>query len=267
MARITQAAVASLMLAAGMASTAQAGFFSFASDSEPSRWTFTGPANDQLADTFATPGNGILVQLLVNDHNGGTTLAYNTALTGQFNMGTGTAIRRGTGNAVEYLYTLAGSFTFVDLATGRPLLSASFEEGFLSSLGLGQFDEGGALIAGSWGSTATIQANTQASFVSYQWFGPDLPSYDLFNNQTSTGPADLAFTLSVINTNGGTPLPAGAPRGTPLSLPDLRPNAPGSWYAEGSYSGSALFVPTPGSLVLTAAGLLCMPPKRRRAAR
>jgi hypothetical protein len=61
--------------------------------------------------------------------------------------------------------------------------------------------------------------------------------------------------------------PAGAPRGTPLSLPDLRPNAPGSWYAEGSYSGSALFVPTPGSLVLTAAGLLCMPPKRRRAAR
>ncbi|MFA6043994.1 MAG: hypothetical protein WC718_03330, partial [Phycisphaerales bacterium] len=116
---------------------------------------------------------------------------------------------------------------------------------------------GGALSAlgtqNAWGSTGGIDATDITGQVTYTWFGPDLPAYGLFNGQSSVGIDDATFTLTNLQTVGAGP-------GVTLGSGGL----PGAqWVAEGSYSGTARFVPAPGAMALAGLGGLIMSRRRR----
>ena len=248
--------VCGLLAVCGIAATANAGFFSFASDSNAANWTFTGAG----AQINAAGGN--VFQLLVNDDNGGNTLVYNVTMRASMTLANGQAVQRGV-NRVAYTYDLVqGGVTFVDNATGNILLTASLSNGLVAAIGNGTVTPNGVTGA-RWGSTDTIQVNDDAGSAVYRWFGPDLPSYSLFSGSDSVGPDDLGFTLTVINTDGRRPLPASAPRGVALDSLTFLPTS--EWVSEGSYSGSAYFVPTPGAAALMGVAGLFAARRQRRA--
>ena len=121
-------------------------------------------------------------------------------------------------------------------------MTVTIEDGVFTALGY-EF---------SWGTTATIQASRlTGSTVTYEWMTDDRPAYNLFDGAITSDMTDAAFTLTHLQsfTAGGQPTPGVALNpGTGLPTED--------WQSEGSYSGSAFFIPSPGSVVLvTAAGV------------
>ncbi len=239
-----------------LAGSANAAYFSFASDVNAANWTFTGQGNT----VSAVNAPGATYTLLVNDDNGGNTLAYNVTLSASMTLANGTAVQRGL-NRVAYDYDITSAIvSFNDAVTGLPLLTASFADGLLSALGNGTVGPGGVANA-AWSSTSGIQVSDGAGAITYNWFGGDLPSYSLFSGSGSVGPDDLGFTLTVINTDGRRPLPANAPRGVGLDSQTLFPST--TWFSEGSYSGSAYFVPTPGAAALLGLGVLAAARRKR----
>ena len=219
-----------LALAAG---SAQAAYFSFASDNNHTDWTFGGfGASVNDAQDPSDP-----MQLLIDDDNGLLPqLAFNVEFEADFDIAFVGSVPLG-GNLV-HTYSVNGTFSF--LQAGNPLLTGTITNGALSAIGT----------QGAWFSTAAIQGNDNPNgSVSYQWFGADNPAYGLFAS-TSIGPDDGAFTLTVLN--DGTP-------GVGLDPANLPSN---EWFSEGSFSGSAQFIPTPGSLAVL--GLAALAGLRRR---
>lgn len=228
-----------LLLTSAAGTTAQAGLISFRSDDNHRAWTLAGAGGT----ITAAAGQADPYVLLVDDHNGVLPpVAFQVSLSAQFNIvPTGTVNIAGS---VLYTYQLNGVFTLSDWISGAPLLTAIVSGGATTSLG----------VPGRWGSSGNLQGNDQGtSSVSYSWNGPDLPAYQMFAGQTSVGPDDFGFTMTSINSLGqpGVQLSPAAP--IPAS----------EWRSEGSFSGTAFFVPTPGVAGLIALGGLAATRRRR----
>jgi hypothetical protein len=233
-------AIVVLTLSAGTA-CGQNVTFSFASDTDSENPTFKGSAGDGHMHH-----NRVNTDLKVDDANGGLpTLDFDTKFYHDFELTTIGSTLLPSG---QYLHTyeINGSFSF----QASVVMEVTITDGVFTSLG----DED------NWGTTATIQASSNAgSGVSYHWMGDDLPAYNLFNDATTSVGTDAAFTLTNL-----------------MSFPDVGLGVPGvelnqqtglpafSWQSEGSYSGSAFFVPAPSALSLL--GLSCMGFVRRKRA-
>ena len=233
--------IASLILTAGLAvAPATAGTLSFRSDDNHRGFTFQGVGNSITHAAQFDP-----YQLLIDDHNGPLApVQFNVRLLADFTI-TPTGVVNIFGS-ILHTYALNGGFSFVDFFTGAPLLNAQVVNGAMTSPG--NF--------GGWGTSGNLQGNDQpqSSSVTYQWFGPDLPGYQFFNGQSSVGLDDFGFTLTSITSGFIAPI-AGVPvgeGGVPIS----------TWASEGSFSGTAYFVPTPGAAGLMILG--CLAANRRR---
>ncbi len=235
----SKAVVCAAMIAAASSAPASAAFFSFASDADHTSWTFAGlgasvgdaqdPSDPQLL--LIDDDNGPLLPVLLGvEFEADFRLSYLGSL--PF-----------VGGKFTHTYKLDGTFAFLDAASGAPVLSCSITDGLLTAVG-----NGGP--APTWDSTATIQGSDGYGIVTYTWYGPSMPEYNLFKGD-SVGPDDAAFTLTVLNHLTGL--------GTSLGSTSYLPTQ--EWWSEGSYSGST--VPAPASLALTGlAGLLVS--RRRR---
>jgi hypothetical protein len=216
------------------ASSAHATLFSFASDNDHTSYTFGGFG--QFVSNASDPSDRFT--LLVDDDNGplpALTFDVSFRFDGLLNHIASVPLGGGT---FLHTYSLSGvqggpaSFGFFD-ALGNPVLTAVFAGGLFTA-------EGGQA---SWGSTAGIQGGDITGQVTYTWFGPTNAAYGLFSGASSIGIDDAAFTLTFLN-SGGNP---------GVGLGPTAPYPGSEWQSEGSYSGSARFIPAPG--VLTLAGL------------
>lgn len=233
----------SLVLAA---SSAQATTFSFASDSDNSAFTWAGLRN---AITNGSSPLSNSITLVIDDENGpAPSLTYSVAFNANFQISFANSTAVGGGRFL-HAYDVnasvpegAAQFSFVN-PDGSTLLTATFTGGSLSALGT----------QNAWGTTGGVDATDITGQVTYTWFGPDLAAYGLFSGQSSVGTDDATFTLTNLQTVGG-----GA--GVTLGSGGL-PGA--NWVSEGSFSGTARFVPAPGAMVLMGLGGLVMARRRR----
>lgn len=229
-------ALVSATVVAAVSGSASATIFSFASDIEDDAFTFAGFGNSIVE----APGDEKF-DLLYDDENGplpvvnAGKVAFDVDATISY-LGS-TALG---GTTFLHNYSLNGSFDF--LLDGSPLLTIDITGGALTAIGS----------MSTWSSTSVIQAaDTADSAVVYTWFGADDPAYGLFNGQ-SINPDDAAFTLTFLQSSGG----LGVPLGT-----DFLPSD--EWMSEGSFSGSAQFVPAPMSLAGLGLGVLGLARRRR----
>lgn len=241
-------ALAAIVAAAG---AANATLFSFASDNGNHRaFTFQGFGNN----VTHAPQNDPTV-LYYDDNNGplpqvGLSTRFEAAFTINFLF----SVPLGGGNFVHN-YALTGNggngpdFGWYDWTTGAPILTAKIERGASAKTAIGP--------AFGWGSTATLQgADGQSNGVTYTWHLADVPAYGLYQGQ-SIGADDFAFTLSWLQTQAGLGVALESNDGSPnFKLPS------NEWRSEGSFSGSANFIPTPGALALV--GLAGLTAGRRR---
>ncbi len=233
--------VLAMLAVAGLTASANATFFSFASDSANRQWTFKGQGNSITQGDV----NGSDIDLILNDDNGGAEISIATKFFADWTIThvTSTTI----GGYVAHSYRATGMFEWRDASSGAMVLRGDFTDALFTATGR----------ANSWDSTATVMgadSYTQFGYTS----GINMPAVGMAVGAMG-GPQDFGFTLTVINTSGRLPyVPNSANRGASLGA-DLMPNR--SWWSEGSFSGSA--VPTPGSVALLGlGGLLCV--KRRR---
>lgn len=224
---------------AGLAATSQAGLLSFASDFSDNSWTFFG---ENHGDHFAIEDQIDIsdpMTLLIDDDNGLLDpLSFQVDFNAHMDLDYVTSTDLGGG-----LFLHVYAIQEVDLGwftDSGPIMEIAVEGGLVTVLG-GEF---------SWGSTATIQASDTTGSVTYT-SSIDAPDYGIFAGD-SVGNDDFAFTLTAINTNGSIPYDfsdIGVDLGSDMLPMD-------DFYAEGSFSGSAQFVPAPASaLLLAGAGL------------
>lgn len=231
---------ASLVLAA---SSAHATTFSFASDDDHTSWTFRG-FRASLSDAQDLTDR---VRLLVDDDNGSSpALAFDVEFRFVGDLSHVASVPLG-GGLFLHTYSIVAPqgvpfFGFFN-PDGSALLTASFQGGVFSAVGT----------ASSWDSSAGLSAADITGAVTYTWHGADLPAYGLFSGASSIGQDDAAFTLTNLN-HGGSP-------GAPLGLQSPYPDA--EWASEGSYSGTAHFVPSPGAFALAGLGVLLTGRRKR----
>ncbi len=231
-----------LIAAVGLAASANASFFSFASDTGDRQWTFAGLGSQVRQGDTA----GVNIDLIVNNDNGGVDGVYHTKFFADWSLGYEKS--SAVGSIITHQYRATGVFQWLDADSGGLILSCAFENAVFIAAGK----------QAAWSSTATVMGTDDLSFVQYT---SGITNADLgIAAGAMGGPQDFAFTMTVINTSGALPYtPNAANRGVALGT-DMLPSR--AWYAEGSYSGSA--VPTPGSAALLGLGGLAMG-KRRRA--
>lgn len=234
-------AMSGVVLAAG---AVHATTFSFASDTDPSSHTWRGFST--AMGNAQDPGDP--VTLTVDDGNGpGAPITFDVEFRAAFALTpNGLPLNLGGG---RFLHTYnvggpqGGPATFGFFLPGNvPLLTATFTGGSMSSLGS----------AGAWGTVGGVQATDVVGQVTYTWNGPNLPAYGLFTGQSSIGVDDAAFTLSDLHTLAGPGVPM-----NDVNLPAAE------WFAEGSFSGTANFVPAPGALALLGLGSFALARRRR----
>lgn len=233
--------LASAALLASSTAAQQTVTFSLSSDDDSNAPTFEGSGNS-LRDA----GSDRAFSLEVDDNNGPLpTLGFNDlSFAADFELTSlgATSVAPGI---FTHQYLVDGTFSF-DSDQGS-LLSANVSGGVLVVLGT----ENAWFTAG-----ALVASDIEGAEVEYTWLGGDLAAYGLFNGVTSLQDAtdDGVFTLSVIfGDNGG----AGVALGS-----DGLPSA--GYTAEASFSGSATFIPAPGTLALLAgAGGLASRRRRR----
>ncbi len=241
--RQTLAACAMLGLVAG---TAQATFLSFASDSDDKSWTWTGKGASMFdaADAFDP------ITLMIDDHNGPLpAVAMSVEFDAEIHLSYNASVPIGGGFFV-HTYHASGFFKFDDFSSGAPVVKVFFEGAIMTAVGG----------AASWGSTGALLGSDDFTSVTYESH-IHMPAYGLFAGATSIGPDDFGFDLSVINHSGLIPYtPHPSTNGVALGS-DMLPLV--QWWAESSYSGSAVFVPSPSSMALLGlAGLVAV--RRRR---
>jgi MYXO-CTERM domain-containing protein len=237
--KIATIGILALAAAAGSASAAT---FSFASDNDHSSWTFQGAGS--LISAAMDPGNP--QTLLIDDDNGALpALSFNVEFRANMQLQHASSVAVGGGNFLHIYNVVAvpegpAGFGFFD-GQGNPLLVATFSSAVFRAAGPGS----------AWGTAANLSASDLTGNVTYTWFGPDLPQYGLFQGQSSIGMDDAAFTFTALQSDAG----PGVPLGTNM-FPSM------GWVSEGSYSGSAQFVPAPGVAGLL--GLAGLAAGRRR---
>lgn len=232
-------AIVLLSMAAGSAS-AQNVTFSFASDVASAVPTFEGQANNGVINNVRVPTN-----LFVDDANGPLpTLEYDTSFYVDFQM-TYSGSFNLPGGQVLHTYGIDGSFRF----QASTVMEVTIEDGVLTALG----------DANGWGSTATIQASSlSGSNVTYEWQSASQPAYNLFTGSSTSDMTDAAFTLTNIFSF---PAGAGGVAGVTIDAQTGLPNV--AWESEGSYSGSAFFVPAPGTAIIAGLGIATLGRRRR----
>lgn len=235
--KATGAAAAAIFALAG---SANAAFFSFASDTADHNWTFTGSgANVNNATTATDP-----VVLMIDDNNGTQTpLQISTQFSANATLSFAGDVALG-GGVFSHNYLANGSFSFRDIASGTLLLTVNFQDALFTARGN----------ANSWFTTAALQGDNNGGSVTYIWSGASLPLYNLTPGST---PGDFAYGLSTLNSSGIIPYNGQSP-GVGLGSDHL-PSS--QWWSEASYSGSTL-VPAPG--VLAMLGLSGLAAARRR---
>lgn len=229
-------ALAGLALAAA---SANAAYFSFASDNLSSESTFRGGGSSM--------GSGLLngrVDLLIDDNNGVLpTLTFgNTVFNADFSGITlrGSSTYAGTTTLV---YSLSGWFSFTQNsdAGSMNLLTVNFEDAVMTVQSKNN----------KWLTTGSVLGSDQFTSVAATT-DLNLAGYDLAPGALKD--VDFAFGLTALKTvNGG----SGVSIDAISKLPTAR------WEAEASYNGTASMIPAPGSLALAGlGGLVCA--RRRR---
>jgi uncharacterized protein (TIGR03382 family) len=229
------------------AGTAQAAFFSFASDSRDHAWTFSG-SGANIVDATA-PNDPVL--LMIEDNNGALpALQVSTQFNAQIALTFAGDVNLG-GGAVSHNYLATGSFSFIDVAAGLPVLTVNFSNCLYTSRGA----------TNSWFTTGALQGDDGAgATVTMTWSGANLPGYGLAPGNLGS-PRGFGFDLTAINTSGAIPY-AGQNPGVGLDANSHLPNA--TWFSESSFSASASVVPAPGAgAVMGLAGLAALRRRRR----
>jgi len=247
---IRQSLTAAIVLAS-MAGAANATLFSFASDNaNHTAFTFIGKGNVIQAAPQDNP-----TFLFADDDNGPLPpLSGATRFVADMRINFLASVPLGGGNFIHN-YALSGGdgpfdFGWVDFQTGAPLLTAKIRGSGHAETAVGP--------AFGWGSTATLQgADSESANVVYTWWGEDLPAYGLYKGE-SVGHDDFSFTLTWLQHDGvlGVPLVSDDAAGD-FKLPAT------TWISEGSFSGTAHFVPTPGAMALLGLGGLVAGRRRR----
>lgn len=271
--------VAALALTA-LAGSAQATFFSFASDVNHQQFTFQGSAGSGGSFTlnnFTTPNT---FNLVIDDNNGP---APAVVLPVEFRANlTATSPVMSTigGTLVEWNYRVSGSFSFFATAATGGGVAAGTE---LLRVTVGPTNGGLLKIPGTfnaaggtrtWSSVGAVLGADSFADVTYTAFTGLVTAMGGANtaanyaiavgaggSQSSTTPDDFAFTLSSLQ---------GFPAGLPVTStgPTVALDANGlpttAWRSESSYSGSAIGgIPTPAATALLGvAGLVAA--RRRR---
>lgn len=240
-----------------LAGSAQAALFSFASDDASSQFTFLGTAGAGTTFTASASGGGtgVPVTLKIDDNNGALpTVSLNVRMIATFTFAYVSSI--GTMNNQTHAYSVVGMFGFVD-AAGAPLLTVNVTTQNPAGLAIGGtmtqwFSAGGLFGSDNAGGGTVAYTPTAALFTAGTAAGANLNNYGIFNG-TSTGPDDFGFSLTFVNANN-----------LPVSI-DAQTRLPtAAWRAEGSYSGSATWIPSPGSAAMIGlAGLLAAGRRRR----
>lgn len=238
----------------GLAASAHATFYSFASDGNSNGYTLTGTAgagssfqiSSQLVNSYT---------LLVDDNNGPLTSVsiQNVGLVVDLQAQLASS-QVFIGNLWRHTYTVTGTFRFVDNG-GNTLLTAQFDGGTS-----GLFTVFGG--QNSWSSTGAVLGSDSFSNLRYSWTpalvaalgGPATAAQYGIVGANSVTPDDFSFDLSVLNP--GT-IGASVQLNAQTKLPTT------TWSAESSFSGSSN-VPAPGMLTLAGVATLIGVSRRRR---
>jgi len=246
-----------------LAGSAHATLFSFASDDDSSQFTFRGTAAS--GSTFGIVNGrdptGTPVTLKIDDNNGANpTVSLSVNFRASF---TATFVNSvGLAGAQTFVYSVTGSFSFLNATTGAALLTGT----------IGTNQPAAMTILGtttSWGSSgsifdsdsaynfagAVVWTATAGLATAITTAGQNPTNYGVPTaGGTSVSPDDFGFTLTDVNTNNG-PVPINSTSRLPTS----------AWASEGSFSGSAVNgIPTPGALSLIGlAGLIALGRRRR----
>jgi hypothetical protein len=232
---------------AGIAAGANAQFFSFASDTSDSFWTFKGVSHGDHYAIINGTRNEDTVELLIDDSNGDLpALSFETVFRFHADL-THVASTPIGGGKFLHSYRL-GRTTGGWYTDDGPILTMGFDGSLLTIVG----DEF------SWDSAGSIFGSDSWADVTY-FAGIDLPDYGIFEGQ-SIGPADMSFSISALNSSGVIPYDFSSP-GTELDHHHRLPV--GEIWAEGSYSGSARFIPAPAGAALLLVGGLFGARRRR----
>src|SRR5262245_28247471 len=120
-------ACAALAMAAG---SANAAFFSFASDTQDNAWVFTGNGANVSS---ATNGSANPLVLLIDDDNGPLPPLQNTvSFAAQYTLSFVGSVPL-PGGAISYNYAATGQFTFTDIATNTTLLTTTFSNALFTA--------------------------------------------------------------------------------------------------------------------------------------
>jgi hypothetical protein len=248
----------------GLAGTAQAALFSFASDDDSSQFTFRGTAGSGTTfnvrngrDPASTP-----VTLKIDDNNGALpTVSLNVGFVANFTGDWEGSV--GVAGSQTHVYSALGSFSFVG-ATGAPLLTGTFNtpnapavmtvSGTTTAWGSAGSVFGSDTVSGIAGAvvwTATADLITLANSL-----GINLAQYGIAVG-SSNAPDDFSFTLTDLGAATG---------GGPVAIDMMSRLPTAAWQSEGSFSGSAVNgIPSPGALALLgAAGAMVAARRHRR---
>lgn len=278
---MSRIALAGLSVAAVMAlaGSAQATFFSFASDNLSNSFTFKGTAGSNGQFTITEDVRPNSLQLLVDDNNGALpTLSvaseFRASLTASTSgLPNGGLVILGPGSGgqrVEFNYLVNGTFGFYrptgGANAGAAMLTATVTNGILKVPGI--LPTTGAA---RWSTTGAVlgfdapEINTDVTYTATSEFVAALGGTATANNYgifvgpsgsaSSINPDDFGFTLTALN--AGT-------LGVSVNV-DRQTNLPTTaWKSESSFSGSAANgVPTPGAAALLAFGGAFVARRRR----
>lgn len=251
---IRTSACAVIALAAGVAHagiTPPPAFFSFASDQADTSWSFTGNGAT-ITDAMSAQDP---IKLVIDDANGMCpSIKIQAEFFAEFSLSNYQATQIAP-TTYLHSYIAEGSFGFKDPGTGADWLVAQFDDSVFTSPGS----------ATRWSSTGAALGSDDFAGVRYQataafidainaaldGTGKTAIDYNIFEG-FSVDPDDFGFDMTVLNSG-----PNGVSINPDTGLPTK------TWVSEGSYSGSATFVPTPGAAALAGLGMLAVARRRR----
>ena len=252
-------------IAVGIAATsAQATFFSFASDMNSNAYTFAGTAGTGGSFNITDFSRPNTFTLHIDDDNGPLgTIMIPVELRANLTATNGTSTQI-VGTLFQHSYRVTGTFGFFD-AMGNNLLSVNIGTAAPALLTVpgtaNAWSSTGAVLGADSFADVTYTATT--ALVNAMGGAATAQNYGIVvgasGTASSTGPDDFGFDLSVLN---------GGAIGLAVAL-DPTTRAPTmAWRSESSYSGSTFgVIPTPASACLFGAATLFVTRRGNRRAK